>query len=942
MTSAVDSVVERLRTTPLSGPRDKPSAEVREWADIASQTGSDAEVLAAFNRAADVDAAAVRADLMRLAEQADTRRALIAVLSRQGTTDATRLAVLAALGATITEHDVEEFARVSVRQRAAVLGPTLDLLGSMPTGEALFALARVFAMRDDEFGARAARLASALRGDVPVAAALDAAAEAVPPTRTQVELAYAAAASDPMTLAQLRDGPMTPLKARLADEMAVLDARLQSRAKESGGSTNEFDTRLRGALYEAMALTALPSIDGHQARALEHLFRRRDLNGLARLAPMLPTDVLRQYVMRSLTRDNRRGDRPDRARFALELAGDDRPGLWEAARAAVIECLDEEAFELRVAASVALARHATQLESRLRRRLAKMFARFDAATQERVVDHFAAVLATESHEVDIETFIRWVRTAPVEELSTRLDELLARLEPGETSPEDAHVIVTAFLRERAKLAPDTQTAIDRQATDAVARWIHSHRSRPMDAIRAVLSDKDAADVFVGNLALAIAILRADQGRFVIGQLLESLAPIDQALGVVASADVEPAQFERIMLPVLASAIANEPQALSSVIAKVEPSAGLRLVVSVISALSATRRRIAELAESAGDEDVAALTSRLAQVLDAVDVAERAAAGNDELLRHFGAVRQAVSGLGDAGSDSVPATVREWRLEAARRLPDVVNAPAQGCQALQLSGDLARHGTELVRLLAELDQRAFSPRVVSADARPHHVRDLQSCVADVARAGLLDDPDPLNIPTSRTSLAQAAWSAWAQRHASDVMERLREAVLAPPDPTTEPRLVLRIDALAPLMSDGQIQTALDNLPAGQVEVVWRRVRPALVGRTRELATLENQARSRSAAAMERIAGGVAPSLRAIESVMASYFRLRRLLADAGWKQVEDTLGRVKSSADLKPAEHQVVGSIESDEYLVRTLGITVKGAVVDKAIVEALGEEEGQP
>lgn len=406
MTSAVDSIVERLRTTPLSGPRDKLSAEVREWADVASQSGTDAEVLAAFNHAADIDAAAVRTDLMRVGEQADTRRALIAVLSRQGTTDATRLAVLTALAATMTEHDVEEFARVSVRQRATVLGPTIELLGDMPTAESLFALARVFATRDDAFGAWAARLARALRVDVAAAAALDALDEAVPPVQTQVELAYAAAASDPMTLAQLRDRSMTPLKMQLAEEMALLDARLQSRTKHVGGTTNEFDTRLRGALYEAMAITMLPASEDHQARALEHLFRRTDLADLGAIAPALPSKVLIEYVTRSLTRANRRGGRVDRARFALELVGADRPDLWEAARAAVIECLDEESTELRVAASVALARHATKLDSRLRRRLATMFAAFDPTTQERVVDDFAPVLATESHEVDIETFIR--------------------------------------------------------------------------------------------------------------------------------------------------------------------------------------------------------------------------------------------------------------------------------------------------------------------------------------------------------------------------------------------------------------------------------------------------------------------------------------------------------------------------------------------------------
>jgi hypothetical protein len=64
-----------------------------------------------------------------------------------------------------------------------------------------------------------------------------------------------------------------------------------------------------------------------------------------------------------------------------------------------------------------------------------------------------------------------------------------------------------------------------------------------------------------------------------------------------------------------------------------------------------------------------------------------------------------------------------------------------------------------------------------------------------------------------------------------------------------------------------------------------------------------------------------------------------LADAGWRPVEETLGRIRSSDDLDHQDHQVVGSIEAEEYLVRTLGIRVRGHVADKAIVEALIERE---
>jgi hypothetical protein len=877
-----------------------------------------------------------RADLTELAASTDpaTRRSLIAVLSRPGTTDAARLAVLSALEATLIESDIEEIARVSVRQRSSVLGPTLELLGSFPTAHSLFALTEVFALRDDAFGQQASTLAGALRGDVAEAVALDSGADQVATNGdAETSLAYAAAASDPHVLVTLRGGEMTPLKLQLEEELALLDERLQARTKAAGGSASEFDARLRDELYEVMALTALPADERIQARALENLFRRTDLSDVEALAPALPYDVQLKYVTRSLTRANRRGARTDRAVFALKLLRDDGE-LWQTSRPAVIECLDEDAVDVQLAASVALARHAAELEPDLRRRLAKVFGAFDGETQQRLADEFAPILATDADEVDLASFIGLIKASTSADLQTRLNQLIERLTP-EASLEDARLIATAFFDARADLETEVSDRLDARAVEAFTQWIRGRGRRTVEAAQTIVASPPAVAVFANSLGSVVEALRVDQARVLVGYLMEQ-----GGLARVASTELEAAQFERVVLSGLGSAVASDPQSASAIFEDLAPVAQRRFLAAAISALGRARRTIAELSKSSEHEEIAALQNQLAQVLSAVDSAERAASGNDDLLRHFAAIRQAVSSLNaDDAADTVPQGVRDWRLDVARRLPQIVQATDDGGRPLRLEGDLSAHAQAVLGLLAEIDQRANSPRVVSADARPHHTRDLKSCVTSAAQAGLLDDPNPLEIPPARTSLAQAASSAWAARHAGDAQPRLSAALQSAQDAGAERRLVLQIDALSSFVSDREILDATVDLGDEQLETAWRRVRPALVSRTKELEGLARQVRERSATAMERVADGLAPSLRAIESVMASYFRLRRLLSEAGWRQVEDTLGRVRSSEDLDHQQHQVVGSIESEEYLVRTLGIRVRSQVADKAIVEALTESE---
>jgi hypothetical protein len=75
--------------------------------------------------------------------------------------------------------------------------------------------------------------------------------------------------------------------------------------------------------------------------------------------------------------------------------------------------------------------------------------------------------------------------------------------------------------------------------------------------------------------------------------------------------------------------------------------------------------------------------------------------------------------------------------------------------------------------------------------------------------------------------------------------------------------------------------------------------------------------------------------ALEGVVYGYFRLRAILADAGWRQIAPALGDSLSHADLDPARHEVRHNEDADRFVVRSLGIEIDGEPVVRAVVEGL-------
>jgi hypothetical protein len=360
--------------------------------------------------------------------------------------------------------------------------------------------------------------------------------------------------------------------------------------------------------------------------------------------------------------------------------------------------------------------------------------------------------------------------------------------------------------------------------------------------------------------------------------------------------------------------------------------------------------VAQLEPMASSDAAAALAHRRALVLSALDQAERAGEGNDALLAHLGSIRRAVQGIGgDEVLPEVPEELREWRRAMAERLGSLVRPGAEESEALNFDASAVKqHPAELLRTLAELDQRVNSPRVSTLEARRHAARDLAAGVEAAVAGGLLDERavDVARAVRARPVLAQALWARWAAQDGGSRADRLASALAAVGDAEPSAHLVglMQLDALAGACESSDLAAAVEALDDAAQDAAWRSTRQALDSRLERQKALESQVKAAGVSVMEEVAGRLDAPLRAIEGLMVSYFRLRGLLHDAGWRRVQDTLGEVLTAEKVDPERHEVQGFEQADEFLVRSLGLYVRGGRVRRAIVEGMestGEDTEQ-
>lgn len=862
--------------------------------------------------------------------------ATLGLLTRTDAPDSARLLVIEALVPGLAPSELLSLGRFAGGQRQPVAERLGELLAARAEPEAALLLRAVVAPRApssaDQIEAAASRILSASAGGRALHAGLVAGLDGLRPG----ELGAAIVASSPGALAEARSHVSEDPGLRLAveEELALLDDAFRA------GGTSEGERRLRTALYRAVNVLGLPGEGELASRAEEWLFRQDDLGAVRELAPYLPDSALERYAERALTAKNRNGDRADRAVAALELLRDEAsPEVQAATRKLVVECLAENSPVLRSGALHALAAQANELDDAIREQVAAAYAALEPAEQAAIASDMR-VLRGEAARLDDEALLRWAMSAPDDEAESRLETLLRRWRSGAPSNKR----VEEFIQTSGALATRLEGSAEAAALDEVVRtaahWLRQQGARLAGPFEALRSWDGFTTAAAARTPILVELLLAEQTR-------RALLDIGRAgpaeIAQIASAPVDDDATERVLMPPLAGLAGSEhaPHVLKAWADPACTRAGQRrLAAGALLAIGTLKRDIADLAASASSRELAALDARLQHVLDALAEAETDAAGNSVLLEHFASLRRSISGmLSDETVREPSERVQAWRRVAAGRFAEFVKADDGGRQVLQLAADPREHAADLNSILLELDQRAHNPRVLNETERADTAEDLDALARAVANAGMLAMTGPLAPSLARPALGQVLLAHWAEAETDDADELLADELALLVDPTTAKAALPRVDALAGRQpSTARVLSATGTVSDDDLDAVWRGVSAALRERLKQRADLKRRALGRDAEAMERVAERMDPPMRAIESLLFSYFRFRSLLGAAGWLPLQDQLGAMIKRDRVDPEVHEVQGDSTAETFVVRSLGLKAKGQVVARAVLEPQAAE----
>lgn len=899
-------------------------------------SGTTQETLFALLREHSSDAipAATTDRLFEAALDSEGRSALLALVNRPRLTNAARLAVLDALRETLELEDAATLARAVVKQQPSVLLFALRLLEESRSPAALFAVRKPLRRGEPEIDAACDRAAARLAMDVDAERYVR--RDGVPPTDFPArDLAYAAAAAAPETLAAIRlrgtDPRLTELLGRgieeLLDELAT-QARL--------ASLNDFDSRLRDELHEVVLLTGIPSDAGQQELSLDNLFRRGDLAEVRQIASELPETALVRYAARALKRANRRSERADRAVLALSMLESARAASSGQLHDALFECLDERDPALVGGAVAALATRADELSPTERRRVIGRFGTLPAEQQQALAPRLSGLATSASEALDVESFLRWVDGSPEAEQPARLQALKTRWDTTVVTSEQATSFLRTFARGVHRLAPDQQAAWREDLVESPLSWMYRQGTQIVEASRALLGWPGFAGLVLEDLDLALSLLRPEQGRGLLNQVFRQAEDPVSVVTAIAAADVSEAEARRVVIPVLREAMRRDLRSTDAAFQGAEPAAQRRLLHAALVTANEAKHEIDSLGQTTQDAAAAATAQHGAAVLAALDSAEGASEGNDAIQGHFDAVRRAIgSVLASREGTEVPEGVVRWRNATAERFPDAVAEP-DGDSPIRLREGAPRG--EVMRVVAELDQRVHSPRVVSAEERNHLRQDLLRCIDYIVDEHLAEEATASAL-SGRAALGQLVWARWVER-AEDPGTDLINVLITPVEPQGRQQALLKVDALASRLEEETMVAAVHTVPIDALAGAWALVTAGLANRLRQVEKLEQEAKSRGVEVMERVAERLDPPLRAIEGLMVGYFRLRRQLSAAGWRPIEETLGKELRRDQLHPDRHEIDGSSEADRFVVRSMGVRVGSRPIRRAVVEPL-EAEGE-
>jgi hypothetical protein len=880
--------------------------------------------------------AAATDELQRAARESEGRSELLALVNRHGLTNVARLGIISALGENLEAVEAHALARAVVRQHPSVVLAAVPALEASHAAAALFAVRKPLRRGEKEVDEACDHAASRL--GMTVAADRFVRREGVPPANySGRELAYVAAAAAPETLAAIREGGADKqLSAPLGRGIESLLTELTVQARN--GSLNPFDARLRDELHEAVILTGLPAEATQQERSLDNLFRRRDLSDVRELAAHLPDHALSRYAARALNRSNRRSERADRAVLALEMletAGEEpRAELHHL----LLDCLDEPDPALAAGAVAVLAGRADDLAAPERQRVIQRFGTLPPQLQQALAPRLKGLAASAEEGLDVPSFLRWVDGAGDGERSARLRALKTRWDTTVVSSEQATAFLDTLARGVSRLADDDQLAWRRDLIEGALSWMHRQGTQIVEPSRALLAGSGFAQLVLEDLDLSLSLLRADQARGLLTEMLRHADDLVEVVESIACSEVEDDGLRRVVLPVLGEAVRTDLRGVSAAFQRVGPPAQRRLLQTALLVAGQTKRHIDALGQTTQDAADAATAQHGAAVLAALRDAEQASEGNESIQSHFGAVRRGVeSVVASQEVASVPEGVVAWRREAEERFSDAVEPAGHGCSPLVL-----REGApaaSVLRIVSELDQRVHSARVVSAEERAYLRHDLLRCIDYIVDAQLVEAPEGLAL-SGRPALGQLLWSRWAERRA-DAGGDLVEALSASVEAAGRQRALLKVDALAGHASDEVVGEVVDALKPDALGGAWSFVTAGLANRLRQAESLEQDAKTRGVEVMERVAERIDPPLRAIEGLLVGYFRLRKHLTAAGWGSIEAQLGKELRPDQLDASLHEVDGGADAERFVVRSSGVRVRGRPIRRAVVEGL-EPEDEP
>lgn len=869
-------------------------------------------------------------ELLEAAADRDGRAVLIGLVNRPGVTNHARLAVLGALDGRLAPEEAATLARAVAKQHPSVVLRAISVLEASRSAAALFAVRKPLRRSEPELAEACDRAAERLASSLPEERYIRRGA-VPPPNSPRRELAYAAAAAAPETLATVRERTAHD---RLTDALGagVRDLLEELATQSRSHSLTDFEGRLRDELHEVVLLTGVPADLEQQQRSLDNLFRRRDLADVSELIPHLPVEAVTRYATRALSRAHRRSERADRAVLALGMIEHADLEVSRSLHAVLVECLGEEDPTLGAGAIAALAARGDELSPAEQRQVIERFGRLPTSEQRALAPRLEGLAVGAEDELDVDSFLRWVEGAADEERPARLRALRLRWDTTVVDREHATSFLATLARGIDRLPPDDRGMARNDLLEGALSWLYRQGTQIVEPSRALLAWPGFAYLVLDDLDLSLSLLRAEQARGLLLEILRQSEDEAVVVSAIARADLDGRNFARVVAPVLGEAIRRDLWATDATFRGLEPVARRRLLHSALEVASHTKRRIESLGHASHDVADAETARHGDAVFAALHKAEVASEGNDSMQRHFDAVRRAVgSALAVERATEVPEAVAAWRLEVAERFPDAIDLPSDGREPLRVRSSAPSES--VLRVLSELDRRVHSTRVVTAPERTHLRHDLLNCIDHVVRGDLIEGPTSATL-SARSALGQLVWGRWADQTLDPAGELVR-ILTTPLDASSRQGALLKVDALAARMADETATQVVEALPADALGDAWSIVTAGLAGRLRQAESLHQEVKSRGTEIMERVAERLEPSLRAIEGLMVGYFRLRRQLSAAGWRPIEETLGKELTREALDPDAHEIDGSGEAERFIVRSLGVRVRGRPIRRAVVEPL-------